>query len=85
MYARSRNPMYLLYVAFIVSEAWLFASPALLAYAAAFFGLAHLYVVRVEEPGLRRRFGEAYRRYCAEVPRWLSRSARQARAFSDRP
>lgn len=33
----------------------------------------HLAVIRVEEPGLRRRFGASYDEYCARVPRWLPR------------
>jgi protein-S-isoprenylcysteine O-methyltransferase Ste14 len=31
---------------------------------------AHLLVLYVEEPELRRRFGECYEAYCREVPRW---------------
>ncbi len=71
-----RNPMYALYVVVIVAEAAVFASPALLAYAAAFFLLVHAYVVGVEEPGLRRRFGARYADYCAGVPRWIPRRPR---------
>lgn len=77
IYRRSRNPMYLLYVGLMASEAWLFSSLPLLAYAIGFFGLAHLYVTRVEEPGLRARFGEGYRDYCRDVPRWWSFSERR--------
>lgn len=76
VYEHSRNPMYLLYVAVMLAEAWLFASPALVLYALGFFGLAHVYVVGIEEPGLRRRFGAPYESYCARVPRWLGLSAR---------
>ena len=32
---------------------------------------AHLFVVRVEEPRLRARFGAAYDAYCRRIPRWL--------------
>lgn len=73
IYRHTRNPMYLLYVAVMASEAWLFASLPLLAYAVGFFGLAHLYVTRIEEPGLKARFGESYATYCQTVPRWLGR------------
>jgi protein-S-isoprenylcysteine O-methyltransferase Ste14 len=33
--------------------------------------VAHLFVVLVEEPLLRRRFGAAYEAYCQAVRRWL--------------
>jgi protein-S-isoprenylcysteine O-methyltransferase Ste14 len=33
--------------------------------------IAHLLVVRVEEPELRDRFGARYEEYCRQVPRWL--------------
>ena len=35
--------------------------------------LAHLFVVRREEPATRRRLGSTYDEYCAEVPRWIPR------------
>ena len=38
-----------------------------------FFLLNSLYFVLVEEPGLERRLGEDYRRYKANVPRWIPR------------
>ena len=39
-----------------------------------FFIVANtIYFAFVEEPGLERRFGDAYRVYKAEVPRWLPR------------
>ncbi len=71
VYRHTRNPMYLLYVAVMLVLAWLFRSPWLVLYAVGFFGLAHLYVRKVEEPGLRARFGASYERYCERVPRWL--------------
>ena len=74
-YRRTRNPMYLLYVVVLAGEALAWRSLALAAYAAAFALLVHVFVVCVEEPGLRRRFGAAYAAYCAEVPRWLLRSS----------
>lgn len=78
-YRWSRNPMYLLYVLIMLAEAWAFANPTLVLYAAGFFGLAHLFVVKVEEPGLRRRFGAEYEAYTARVPRWLGRCASASR------
>lgn len=73
LYAVTRNPMYLCYVLTIAGEALLFASWPLAAYAAAFWLLVHVYVVKREEPALAARFGEDYRAYCATVPRWIFR------------
>lgn len=39
------------------------------------FLLAYLAIVAAEEHYLRGKFGEAYARYCADVPRWLPRFA----------
>lgn len=73
LYRYVRNPMYLLYVAIAVGEAIAYRSGWLLGYAGLLFGIAHLYVVRREEPLLRERFGAAYDDYVARVPRWLPR------------
>jgi protein-S-isoprenylcysteine O-methyltransferase Ste14 len=69
-----RNPMYLLYVVVMLGETILYRSWPLLAYAAGFWLLAHVYVVGVEEKELARRFGAEYEDYCRRVPRWLPRA-----------
>jgi protein-S-isoprenylcysteine O-methyltransferase Ste14 len=74
-----RNPMYVGVVTLLFGEALLFGSLALLEYAAAASLFFHLFVLLYEEPTLRRRFGESYRRYCASVPRWVPRARRGAR------
>jgi len=76
LYLRVRNPMYLAYTAILAAEALFFESFALLAYAGVFWLLAHAFVVRVEEPGLERRFGPVWRDYRSRVPRWLPRLSR---------
>ena len=68
-----RNPMYLLYSGIVLGEAILYRSPALLAYAGAFWLLTHIYVVGVEEKTLKNRFGAAYADYCRRAGRWLPR------------
>jgi protein-S-isoprenylcysteine O-methyltransferase Ste14 len=68
-----RNPIYLGAMLVVLGEAWLFLSPALLAYAAALALGFHLVVVGYEEPRLRRTFGDRYFQYVREVPRWLPR------------
>jgi protein-S-isoprenylcysteine O-methyltransferase Ste14 len=42
-------------------------------WAASFLVVNHLYFVLSEEPGLERRFGQEYRAYQANVPRWIPR------------
>lgn len=73
VYARIRNPMYLTYVVIVLGEALLYRSLALLFYAFAFWGLAHLFLVTQEEKRLARRHGAEWQDYASHVPRWLPR------------
>jgi len=66
-----RNPMITAVLAVLLGEAALFGSLALLIWAAGFFVANHAWFLVYEEPGLEERFGEEYRAYKAEVPRWL--------------
>src|SRR5690348_11621975 len=68
-----RNPIYLAALLVVLGEAWLFASPVLLAYAAAMAFCFHLFVTGYEERTLARRFGPAYLEYRRAVPRWIPR------------
>ena len=43
-----------------------------------FFVLAWIAFVKVEEPRLERRVGEDYRRYKANVPRWVPQATPRA-------
>jgi protein-S-isoprenylcysteine O-methyltransferase Ste14 len=72
-YAYVRNPMISGVMLVLVGEALLLRSPAHLVWAGAFFLINAIYIPAVEEPGLRRRFGEAYERYAREVPRLVPR------------
>lgn len=72
-YRHVRNPM-ISGVAFVlVGEAFLLGSPPLALWFAAVVVTNAVYLPLVEEPGLRRRFGEDYELYAANVPRWLPR------------
>jgi len=71
-----RNPIYLAALLIVLGEAWLFLSPALLAYAGAVAVFFHLLVTGYEEPTLRRRFGGTYLEYRRTVPRWIPRRPR---------
>lgn len=73
VYRHVRNPMISGVMAVLVGEALLFASTALLGWFLA-FALANVaYIPFFEEPGLERRFGEEYREYRRNVPRWIPR------------
>ena len=69
-YRRTRNPMYLGGLLVFVGLALVWRSSAVLAGAGAWWLLAHMFVVGIEEPMLRRKFGEGYDAYLREVPRW---------------
>lgn len=71
-----RNPMYLAVLSVVIGEAILFHSLLLVGYALFVWMVVHLFVVFVEEPSLRRQFGESYETYLRIVPRWLPRSPR---------
>jgi protein-S-isoprenylcysteine O-methyltransferase Ste14 len=72
-YRYVRNPMYLGVLCILTGEAWLFASSALLIYAAAVLACFYSFVVLYEEPALRRKFGESYEQYARTVHRWWPR------------
>ena len=74
LYSRVRNPMYASYIAIAIGEAIAYRSWALLAYCVALAALIHFYVVRFEEPALRRRFGREYERFVASTGRWFPRT-----------
>ena len=75
-YVRMRNPLFGGVVIALVGAALAAASWSLAALAAAVLLVAHLWIVRVEEPALRARFGAAYVEYLRRVPRWLPRRSR---------
>jgi protein-S-isoprenylcysteine O-methyltransferase Ste14 len=72
-YRWTRNPGYVAVVSMLLGQALLFASPAVLAYAAAVALAFHIFVVVYEEPTLRATFGAEYDAYCQRVARWLPR------------
>jgi protein-S-isoprenylcysteine O-methyltransferase Ste14 len=78
-YGRMRNPMITSILAVLAGEAALFGSIPLLIWCAAFFVLNHVFFLLYEEPVMERRFGDEYRAYVNDVPRWLSRVSRRSR------
>ena len=73
LYRRVRNPMYLGVLLVVAGWAVYYRSIAVIEYAVALAVLFHAFVVFVEEPLLRRRFGAAYDEYTRTVGRWLPR------------
>jgi protein-S-isoprenylcysteine O-methyltransferase Ste14 len=72
-YRYVRNPMISAVLCVVLGEAALFGSPALLVWFGAFFAINCVGFLVYEEPGLVRRFGDEYREYRRNVPRWLPR------------
>ncbi len=71
LYRITRNPMYVgLMIALTGWTLW-FSSIKLVGYGLTTGLIVHLFVVHVEEPFLKRQFGNAYEAYCKQVPRWL--------------
>ena len=77
-YRNVRNPMYWSVAFVMLGEAAVFHSVALLQLVAAFAVGVILFVLFVEEPGLKAKFGGEYEQYCRKVPRWLPRIRRSA-------
>ena len=72
-YRHVRNPMNSGMILILGAESLLFGSWYLVSWMCVFFVLCAIYFPIFEEPGLERRFGDAYRRYKANVPRWIPR------------
>lgn len=72
-YRMVRNPMYWGVGSVLLGEATVFHSVVLLQLFAAFAVGVILFVLSIEEPGLRAKFGAEYEEYCRRVPRWLPR------------
>jgi protein-S-isoprenylcysteine O-methyltransferase Ste14 len=68
-----RNPMISGVAQMLIGQALLWGSWMVGIWACLFVLINHIYFVLWEEPGLGKRFGEAYRVYKADVPRWLPR------------
>lgn len=73
LYAYVRNPMISGVLIILVGQAILFASLNIALWAALFFTGNYLYFILSEEPGLEKRFGDEYREYKKQVPRWWPR------------
>jgi len=68
-----RNPIYVALLIILLGEALLFGDERVAEWGVVFWLFTFAWVVIVEEPGLRQQFGEEYRTYCKNVPRWVPR------------
>ena len=71
--ATVRNPMISGVLLMLIAETLFSGSWPLLGWVVAFFLINTAYFFTIEEPGLERRFGEDYRHYRSNVPRWIPR------------
>jgi protein-S-isoprenylcysteine O-methyltransferase Ste14 len=72
-YRHVRNPMISGVYATLLGETLAFGSLPIGAWALTFIVGMSSHIFLQEEPALRGRFGEAYVRYCQNVPRWIPR------------
>ena len=72
-YRYVRNPMISGVLFILFGEALLLLSRQHLAWALIFLAMNILFIPLLEEPGLRRRFGDSYLEYCRNVPRLFPR------------
>jgi protein-S-isoprenylcysteine O-methyltransferase Ste14 len=75
-YRYVRNPMYIGGFCALLGLALFWRSPAVILLAPAWWLLFAIFVLVVEEPMLRNKFGADYLAYCRTVPRWLPRRPR---------
>jgi protein-S-isoprenylcysteine O-methyltransferase Ste14 len=73
VYRHVRNPMHSGVFAVLLGEALLLRSALILSFAVFAIILHLFYIPYSEERGLERRFGEQYRIYKQNVPRWIPR------------
>lgn len=73
VYQHVRNPMVSGIFFVLLGEALLLGSFFLLIWCLLFLLPNFIYIPLIEERGLERRFGEAYKAYKRNVPRWIPR------------
>ncbi|MGM5484539.1 MAG: methyltransferase family protein [Nanobdellota archaeon] len=63
--------MYIGYIMIVLGEAFLTGALILISYTILIFALIHAYVVHIEEPNLKKKFGKDYTDYKKRIPRWI--------------
>lgn len=70
-YRYCRNPMISGVLFVLIGEALFLHSLQLLVWGSIFFAINTTYFLLFEEPALHTKFGEEYRQYKKDVPRWI--------------
>ena len=73
LYRYVRNPMYVAVTSIILGQGLLFGNITVLEYGGLVWIGFFLFVLAYEEPTMRASFPDDYRRFCANVPRWIPR------------
>lgn len=73
IYRNMRNPMITGVLLGLFGESIILSSYAVFLWAMFFFLGNHIYFIKSEEPGLLKRFGNEYKTYFENVPRWWPR------------
>jgi protein-S-isoprenylcysteine O-methyltransferase Ste14 len=73
IYGYVRNPMIMGVLTVLIGESLAILSFNILIWALIFFIINNVYFLVYEEPNLEKRFGNEYREYKRNVPRWIPR------------
>ena len=71
IYQYSRNPMYIGVMGALIGASLFGSSITLIIYSGVIFLMFNVFILLVEEPRLKKDFGEPYLIYCRKVRRWL--------------
>jgi len=74
MYGYVRNPMIMGVLTVLIGESVAILSIAIFMWAVIFFLVNNIYFTLYEEPNLEKKFGNEYREYKKNVPRWIPRT-----------
>jgi protein-S-isoprenylcysteine O-methyltransferase Ste14 len=73
IYGFVRNPMILGVLTVLIGESISILSTQIFNWAIIFFIINNIWFFLYEEPNLEKKFGDEYREYKKEVPRWIPR------------
>lgn len=71
LFARSRNPIYVALILFLIAGGLWFGNPVNLVVIAGFIWFMTNFQIKPEEAALTELFGEQYEAYCRKVRRWI--------------